>query len=327
MVEKPPSSVTAGKMDWWRRLMTGLSFGVCALAIAAVYHGLKDTDWGLVWRDLRGISPWDLGQAMIFVACSYGAIAWYDILAFRYIERTLARRKIAFAGLITYAISPNVGFAFLSGSVLRYRLYRHWQISPLDIAKVIAFTNLSLWIGLIPITGLVFTFTDFTIPPAIAQQLPSLSPGAIGILLLSVSAIYLAYLALISRQKTVWRWQNFAFKLPSLALTYQQILVFALDWGFAALTLYFLLGEPLNYFSFFGIYVVAMVLGLVSTVPGGLGVFETTIIYFLAVEQSPEKTLATLIVFRCLYYFLPFVLAVIALLGFEARQQIQARRR
>lgn len=318
MVDPPSDSSTSTHSRFWQRIFPGLGFVVCGLAIAVVVRQFQDTDWRLVWQDLDRFSGWQLSQAFGLVLCSYGAIACYDILAFRYIKQSLAVYKIAFAGFITYAISPNVGFAFLSGSVLRYRLYRPWNIQTIDIAKVIAFTNMNLWIGLIPISGFVFATTQFPLPQAIAHFFTIFSPQHFGIFLLGLSIIYLLFLW---RCQDIKQRQKYHLELPSLSLTIQQIIVFACDWGFAAWALHFLLGHPYSYIAFFGIYVIAMVAGLVSTVPGGFGIFETVIIFFLEPLANQENILATLIVFRILYYFLPFVIAVAALLMFELRQR------
>ncbi len=304
----------------WQRILSGLSLLICLVAIAAVYQGLKDTDWPLVWANLNQISLGKLALTLIFVACSYGAIACYDVLAFRYIRQKLALRKIMFAGLITYAISPNVGFAFLSGGVLRYRLYRHWQISNLAIAKIIAFTNASLWVGLIPIAGFVFVITEFSLPEALGDSsFLLISPPELGVIFLGIAAIYVLIVRYVPQPL---RWRQYSLELPSLQLTLQQITVFVFDWGFAALALHFLLGNPIKFPFFFGVYVIAMVMGLISSIPGGLGVFETVIIFFLEPLQTQENMLAALIVFRCLYYFLPFTIAVFSLIGFEVRQRV-----
>ncbi|AFY39430.1 hypothetical protein Lepto7376_3201 [[Leptolyngbya] sp. PCC 7376] len=320
MPRETDSDLAPGRSPIFRRILSGLSLLVCVGAIATVYRGLQETDWPLVWANLNQISLRQLGFALIFVACSYGAIACYDVLAFRYLQKKLALRKILFAGLITYSISPNVGFAFLSGSVLRYRLYRQWWVSNVDIAKIIAFTNLSLWVGLIPMTGLVFVATNFELPETIATSFMLLTPTQFGVILLVMSALYLGVVGRI--QKPI-RWRKFSLEFPTWQLTIQQVGVFAFDWGFAALTLSFLLGHPLLFPTFFRVYVIAMVAGLMSTIPGGLGVFETVMVFFLEPNQTREDILAVLIVFRCLYYFLPFTLAVFALISFEVMQRLR----
>jgi uncharacterized membrane protein YbhN (UPF0104 family) len=53
-------------------------------------------------------------------------------------------------------------------------------------------------------------------------------------------------------------------------------------------------------------------LGIASHSPGGLGVFEATMLK--GVGGSSEQLLASLLLFRAIYYLVPFLLAL-ALLG------------
>ncbi len=303
-----------------RHFLSALSLIICGIAIVMVWQELRRMSWGLVWENIGHLSPVQLAIAGLFTLCSYGAIANYDLLAFRYLKKQLPPHKVAFAGLITYTISPNVGFAFLSGSMLRYRLYRQWQVSQLDIAQVIAFTNLSLWVGLVTVGGFIFTVFNLPLPTAIELPLFAQSLRGLGLFCLALSGLY--GLGNLLLQKPL-RWRNHQFTFPSLQISLQQILIFGLDWGFAALALYSLFDIPISYPVFFGIYVLAMVAGLISTIPGGLGVFETVILFFLQATQPEEVILATLIVFRGLYYLLPFAIAVGALLLFEYRQALK----
>ena len=302
-----------------KRLLSFFSILICLSAIVLIVKEFRNSDWEVIFAGINDISGQKLWQAFLFVICSYWAIAYYDILAFSYINKSLSRTKIIFAGLITYAISPNIGFAFLSGSFLRYRLYRNWDISHFDIARIIAFTNLSLWVGIITITGIIFTFTVPKLPPAITFPFLENSLQDLGILCLIITFVYLA-ITIASQKFNLL--QKYKFQVPTFNLSWQQIFVFTCDWGFAALALYFLLDVPIAFPSFFGIYVVAMVAGLISTVPGGLGVFETVMLFFIEPFQNKVIILSTLVVFRCLYYFLPFIIAVLLLTIFEMRKVI-----
>lgn len=213
--------------------------------------------------------------------------------------------------------------AFLTGSFLRYRLYSQWDISVFDITRIIAFTNFNLWVGLIPVTGVLLTFTKLKFPFEVTLPIFQNSLHSLGICLLAVSLIYLSLTIFV--RKTI-HWQENRLQLPSFTLSLAQIIVFTLDWGFAAFTLYFLLDLPISYPYFLGIYIMAMLSGLISTIPGGLGIFEAVIIFFLVSMQTKEVLLGSLLIFRCLYYFLPFTIAVLALIAFEMRQNLSGKK-
>ena len=154
---QPPDAVMK-KPKLFLILPSAISIAILALAIWSIAVQLRDYRLRDVLAGMEGIAAWQLAALFLLTGLSYGAIAGYDILAFRYIRHSLSTIKVAFAGLITYAISPNVGFAFLTGGALRYRLYSPWQVSPREIAEVIVFSNLSLWVGIFAIAGAVFSW-------------------------------------------------------------------------------------------------------------------------------------------------------------------------
>ena len=71
-------------------------------------------------------------------------------------------------------------------------------------------------------------------------------------------------------------------------------------------------GHSIGYLAFTALYSFAAMLGIASHSPGGLGVFEATMLK--GVGGSGEQLLASLLMFRAIYYFGPFLLAL-ALLG------------
>jgi uncharacterized membrane protein YbhN (UPF0104 family) len=301
-----------------RKLFSQMGWLIFILALLAIARELQGYEWQEVLRSMNQIPLLRLLGGLIFTIFSYIAIAYYDIIAFEYINQPLSKIKIAFAGLITYSISPTVGFAFVTGGAIRYRIYGVWDISSLKIAQVIAFSNLSLWVGMLPIAGLIFCLIPFALPPTIILPLPFNSLRYFGVILLIISLVYLSLTLTI---KKTLQWKNYIFRFPSLSLSLQQIITFALDWGFASLALYCLLDIPVSYLLFFGVYVMAMVAGLLSTIPGGLGVFETIILFFLSPLEENSVILGKMLVFRCIYYLLPFLAAVFALGLFEMDQR------
>jgi uncharacterized membrane protein YbhN (UPF0104 family) len=104
-------------------------------------------------------------------------------------------------------------------------------------------------------------------------------------------------------------------ELPGVASTVAQLCVGAADLCAAAAALYVLLpqGVELDFTAFLAVYVFACILGVVSHAPGGIGVFEATMLHALP-GASEESVLASLLLFRILYYFVPFIVAL-AVLG------------
>lgn len=126
--------------------------------------------------------------------------------------------------------------------------------------------------------GAIFLIEPLTIPAAI--HLPLASPRVIGIVML---AVVLAYGIVTAAKKTDITIREWEIQLPSFRQVISQIIIAALDWMPASLVLFVLLapGTAMSYPEFLAVYLLAQLTGLVSQVPGGLGVFETVIVLML----------------------------------------------
>ncbi len=123
-----------------------------------------------------------------------------------------------------------------------------------------------------------------------------------------------AYLIWVTRLRRRGRGVLLHFRLPGPWLTLGQTALGVIDVCAASGALYVLLpgGEKVGFFAFAALYSFAAMLGIASHSPGGLGVFEATMIK--GVGGSPDRLLASLLLFRVIYYIVPFVFAL-ALLG------------
>jgi phosphatidylglycerol lysyltransferase len=288
--------------------LLGLSLFLAALWVmhraTAAYH----------YRDIadavRAVPAGRLAAAILLTALNYLILTGYDALAFRYIRRSLEYRRIAFASFIGYAFSNTIGMSMLAGSTVRYRLYTVWGISTIEITKMIAFYTLTLWLGLFALGGIAFTLEPIAMPAMLGLPFRSVRP--LGVLLLMILAGYI--LATIVRRKPI-AVGHVEISLPSPGLSAAQIAVASVDWMLAASAMYVLLPASAPALpAFFGIYLLAQVAGLVSQVPGGLGVFESVVLTLLAPAVSAPEALGALVVYRMVYYVLPLGIAA-ALLG------------
>ena len=102
--------------------------------------------------------------------------------------------------------------------------------------------------------------------------------------------------------------------MPNAPLTFVQILIGVADLGLSAIGMYVLLpaNPPIELLPFIVIFVLATLLGFLSHTPGALGVFDAAILIAL-VQYPKEDLLATLLVWRAIYYILPFSLALVVM--------------
>jgi uncharacterized membrane protein YbhN (UPF0104 family) len=85
--------------------------------------------------------------AFILTILNYLTLTVYDTLALRYIRHALSYVKTAFASFTGYAFSNNIGFSMIAGASVRYRIYTSWGLTAIEIAQLIGFCSLTLWLG------------------------------------------------------------------------------------------------------------------------------------------------------------------------------------
>src|SRR5262245_36459004 len=157
----------------------------------------------------------------------------------------------------------------LSGASVRYRFYRRWGVTAEELARIVFSYSVTFWLGLLALGGLSLALH----PPPLAAALPGRPLlAAIGVALMLLPAIYLA--ATLVR-RTPFRVGRFELPLPRFRIAVAQLSVSSLDWALAGAVLYALLpSSDLTFLRFIGAFLVSMLLGMASHVPGGLGVFE-----------------------------------------------------
>jgi glycosyltransferase 2 family protein len=97
-----------------------------------------------------------------------------------------------------------------------------------------------------------------------------------------------------------------------------QILIGVLDLGFCAMAMYLLMpAQPgIDFLSLAVVFILATLLGFASHAPGSIGVFDAAMLVALP-QFGREPLLATLVVFRILYFMIPFGIAISIMGGRE----------
>ena len=286
--------------------------GVAGLAIAQIAERF---DFDEVIAHLRGL-PWQtVVQAVVLSIVGYLVLTGYDLSALIYLKLRVPYRTVAFASFAGYAISNNVGWAVISGGSVRYRVYSAAGLSAGDIARIVVFSTTTFTLGFTATGGL-----SLLLGPGSAAMLVGVPEWAIqllaGLTLAGLAALTIM-VAVTHRPVRVWRW---TFALPSTGLMLAQIVISAVELMLAGGVLYLLMpNHGVSFPEFLGIYTAALVLGIVSHVPGGIGVFETVLLLGLSERGSVSGMLAALLAYRAIYYILPLFIAGIMMALWEWR--------
>lgn len=282
-------------------------FGTAAVVLYRQLHAYRLHDI-LFW--IRSIPTGQTWTAVLLTACSYLVMTGYDLLALRYIQHPLTLGKTALTSFLGYTFSNSIGLSMVAGASVRYRLYSAWGLSAAEITQVVVFCTASLWLGFCALSGVIFVAEPLALPHSLHWPVPTVRP--LGLLLLALVALYFTATLAGRREMTLKGWR---LALPSWRLAGAQMTIASADWLIAGSVLYVLLPQdtPLGFGHFLEIYLIAQLAGLVSQVPGGLGIFETVILLLLPAGDAAPRVLGALVVYRGIYYLLPLMVAVVAL--------------
>ena len=291
----------------WNGLSFLASLVVLCLAGLTLYRMLRDIHPDRVASAIVAMPASNIAIAAAFVAAAYFTITFYDFFSLRTIgAKHVPYRIAAMAAFTSYSIGHNLGATVFTGGAIRFRIYSAYGLTLIDVAKIAFVTGLTFWLGNAFVLGL-----GMAVAPDAASAIDRLPPvvnRAVGLAGLAIICGYLVWLALGVRRVGV---KGVSVTLPNAPLTFVQILIGVADLGFSAVGMYLLLpaGAPAELLPFVVIFVLATLLGFLSHTPGALGVFDAAIL--IALTQYPkEELLATLLVWRAIYYIVPFSLAL-----------------
>ncbi|MDF1756337.1 MAG: bifunctional lysylphosphatidylglycerol flippase/synthetase MprF [Verrucomicrobiales bacterium] len=315
-MDKPADST--GTKALWRKLLPFVGILIFGVALWALNRQLTNFKFSDLRAYFVSLSALDLGLAIGATLLGYLALVGYDWFAIKYVGQKLAFVKVALVSFIGFAFSLNIGQTAISGGAVRMRLYTGCGFGASEITKIIGFNLLIGAIGQFVVAGLLFTFYNFEIPESIPG--PIRSVRWLGVLFL-IAAVWFFWLVFRKKRSIQTRKGNIEIPAPKQAVP--GVIISSLDWIIAALVLYKLMPHDIGVdaLHFIGIVLLAQILGALSQIPGGLGVFETTVIHLLP-ESAPEKeVISALIAFRAIYYLTPFLLAIVLLGGYELKNR------
>ncbi|HEX5583246.1 bifunctional lysylphosphatidylglycerol flippase/synthetase MprF [Gaiella sp.] len=293
-----------GLLRWIGPLAALLVFA----AVAYILHGeIARLHFDRVFAHLQAIPRRHVIAALGFTATSYWVLSGYDVLALHYLRRRLPYKRIVFTCFIASAFGHTLGFSAFTGGAIRFRLYASAGITAVEVATIAAFASLSIGIGLSTLAGI-----SLFLSPAQAGAVLHLDHNLtflVGALLLAAVTAYALWSTLSRGALEIRGW---ALRAPGPTIGLPQVALGVIDLSLAGSVLWWLLpsGSHVAFIPFIGAYAIAVIAGIVSHVPGGIGVFETVMLLILR-GIPPEALLGSLLAYRAIYYLVPLLFGAV----------------
>lgn len=306
------------RFAWIGTVASLLLFGI---SLIVLWHIVSQVNMLELKASFTAASLRQISLAVLFTAVSYSLLTCYDASALHQLRINVPYRTTALASFTSYAVSFTLGFPLLTAGTVRYWIYSSRGVKPGHVASLTVIAGVTFWLGMALVLGwsmiwradevanLVY-YTDIWL-----NRLVGLVP----------IALIASYLIWVSLKRRVVKIQGWRLELPGFRLSALQMLIGACDVCAGAGVLFVLLpgGHQLGFETFLAVYICAVMLGIASHSPGGLGVFETTVL--LALSNYPrEPVIGALLLYRLCYYLIPFVLALALLGAYEILNRLRS---
>ncbi len=286
-------------------------------AFWALRRELAGTSLAALSAEFAVLHPGTVLLAVALTALNYATLTGYDLLAVRYAGVRLAPWRVSLAAVVGYSFSQSLGFPLLTGTPVRYRLYSAWGVEGTAVARVIAFYATTVAVGAAAVAGITLLLAPVSISDLVHLPWPARSLGMALLLALALYAVWAL------RGKGELRVGPVRLDVPEPREVGQQIVLGGLDWVTAAAVLWVLLPEAhgVGFAAFLSVYVVAQIVGMMSQVPAGLGVFEAMFLVLIPGPVDQSAFLASVLAFRAVYYVLPLLVGFVLLSCYELYAQ------
>lgn len=314
----PPSPKTR-RHRWWKLSVRLLVIGFAMLVVGLLVSRARSIDWPAVLTALKGLSAMTLAGGALMAALSFLFYATFDLLGRHHIQHRLPTLRVMAITVVCYVFNLNLG-ALVGGVAFRYRLYSRLGLNPGEITQIVGLSMLTNWLGYMLLAGLCFGLQVVTLPQEWLQGPRAAWFGSamsgIGVGMVAVPVLYLVACAWSPRRS--WNLFGHELILPSIRLGLAQMVLSVLHWLATAGILYVLLQERIAFPVVVGTLMVSAVAGVITHIPGGLGVVEAVFIALLGGQLPHTELLAALLAYRAVFYLIPLVVAFAAYLQLEA---------
>ncbi len=291
----------------FNRIVNWVSFVFLILAVWLIYKEVKHVGWTALWTDIVDTPWWIYALAGIFTVLDFLMLAEYDVISLKYVGANVPYARVLQASSVGFGISNTAGHAYASGGAIRFLFYGKDGVSRGKIVGMIAFETLTFFLGMggIYLIALLLAPLTHVLDGYPHEKILYVSGGVVA------AALAGYYLFLVRPQK------NFAIdgveiKAPSMHLSVRQMAVGLIDNFLVSCVFYVIIRYHIDasFLTLFVVFIIAQSIALSSQIPGGVGLFAGLVLYLLPTAAADKSgLLAGLILFRVVYFFVPFLLS------------------
>ena len=309
--KQKPKVTERPRWPWLKRAATAAFFMLLGYLLVTQ---ARTIEWGKVLTSLQTYPFTAAWGGVALAAASHLLYSCFDLLGRHYTSHTLRTPTVMLLTFVSYAFNLNLG-SMVGGVAFRYRLYSRLGLALGVITRVMTFSMLANWLGYLLLAGLLFSMQ----PPALPAgwKIDALELRLVGLVLVATALAYLGACAFSRRRN--FNLRGHKIQLPSLRLASLQLGMGAGNWLLMSGAMYILLQQRIDYFSVASVLLLAAIAGVITHIPGNLGVLEAVFVALLSPRMPPYELLTGVVAYRVVYYLIPLAIAAAVYLVMEVR--------
>ncbi|EIJ78907.1 putative lysylphosphatidylglycerol synthetase MprF [Bacillus methanolicus PB1] len=286
-----------------KSLKTGLKVVVSITILVFILFQAKKEIEGISIKNafllFKSLSSFEIGSAITVGLLAVSFMFFYDLILTRSLRLPISIKKTFKISWMANTLNGLLGFGGVIGAWLRVFFYKQHTDEQEKVIQGVTFMAFSMLSGLSLLS--IFVLLNVFHAKPLLETKKWLYIALFGVLLFLPFYLFTTFRM---KKENDDRFLGLKFTVIS-----------TIEWIGAAFTAYYtlhLMGQNVSLPIVFGVFFSSAIAGLVSMIPGGFGTFD--LMYLIGMTShglSEELVLSSLLLYRIVYYFIPFGLGLL----------------
>lgn len=291
---------------------SAIKLAIISVVFVLLYKEFRHINIRELFGLLSRLSDWERGALLVMGLSAFMLIILYDFIMAKFFELKLSPKTIFKIGWISAAFNNLIGLGGLSGGTVRVKMYQDAGVEKeksFDVSVSIwAATSLGLAFLMLVLSPFLTKFHYFYLLILVGLYVPFFLFGQ-----------YIPFFSDLPIVRNI-------FSVKSLSQRFILLAISSFEWLGASVFFGYLLrlyNPDITYPIAICTYIVAMIVGMISFLPGGLGSFELMCVLILGHFGYDTTSLAaSILLYRLIYYIVPWVIGMLGILWGLVRSKL-----